>query len=77
MYRRAYKKSKSASRGIPLLFYSRHFAIYVGVAFISILGAVFQVGLEFGLPGFIYVLLGPLCYWHSKLFEKNYPNMSL
>jgi uncharacterized membrane protein len=77
MYRRAYKKTKSASRGLTLLFYSRHFTIYVGVAFISILGALLKVGLDFGLPGFVYILLGPLCYWHSVYFEKNYPNMSL
>ena len=74
MYRRAYRKTKSATRSVNLLFYARHFAIYVGVAVLSIAFAYFRLGITFGLPGFIYVLLGPLCYMHSKLFEKKYPN---
>ncbi|MEJ2584336.1 MAG: TMEM175 family protein [Robiginitalea sp.] len=74
MYRRAYKKTKSMSRSLVLLFYSRHFAIYVGVAALSIGVATLGIGIRFGLPGILYVLLGPFCYWHSVQFEKTYPN---
>ncbi|WP_350288146.1 TMEM175 family protein [uncultured Croceitalea sp.] len=72
MYYRAYKKSKSLEKGIKLLFYSRHFGIYVVVALISIILAKTKVGLIYALPGLIYSLLGPLCYLHGVLFEKKY-----
>ncbi|PRX54343.1 TMEM175 family protein [Flagellimonas meridianipacifica] len=71
MYLRAYKKSKSV-RNVNLLFYTRHFAIYVGVALISILMAKYQIGLHFGLPGIIYAVLGPGCYFHGVWFRKKY-----
>ena len=74
MYRRAYQKTKSVSRSLNLLFYSRHFAIYVGVSALSIGVATLGVGIRYGLPGFLYAVLGPLCYWHSVRFEKKYPN---
>ena len=72
MYRRAYRKSRSVESGLTALFYSRHFAIFVGVASLSVVLAFLQAGITFGLPGFIYVLLGPFCYWHSSWFEKTY-----
>lgn len=75
MYRRAFYKDKSTTRSLTLLFYSRHFALFVGVAAISILLAYTKAGIRFGLPGFIYILLGPLCYFHSVRFEKKYPKM--
>ncbi len=75
MYRRAYKKSKSLSQSVNLLFYSWHFAIYVALAALSILVAHLGIGVRYGLPGFMYVLLGPLCYWHAARFQKKYPNM--
>jgi uncharacterized membrane protein len=74
MYRRAYRKTRSVSRSVTLLFYSRHFAIYVGVAAISIGLATLGIGIRYGLPGFMYAILGPLCYWHSVRFERKYPN---
>ena len=72
MYRRAYKKNKNMDSAMLLLFYHRHFAIFVIVALISIVLAISRVGLYFGLPGFIYALLGPLCFIHSKQFYKKY-----
>ena len=74
MYHRAYQKTKSVSRSLNLLFYSRHFAIYVGVSALSMGVATLGVGIRYGLPGFLYAALGPLCYWHSVRFEKKYPN---
>ncbi|RNC89725.1 MAG: DUF1211 domain-containing protein [Allomuricauda sp.] len=70
MYLRAYKKTKSMKNALQLLFYTRHFAIYVGVALLSICLAKLKIGLQFALPGLIYALLGPLCYWHGITFEK-------
>lgn len=71
MYLRAYKKSKSV-KNTYLLFYSRHFGIYVGVALISIILAKYQIGLHFGLPGIIYAILGPACYFHGVWFRNHY-----
>jgi uncharacterized membrane protein len=72
MYKRTYKKSEANST--VFLFYHRHFLIFVLVAFISILLSVFKLGIIFGLPGFIYVFLGPLCYFHSIKFRKKHPD---
>lgn len=72
MYRRAFKKSKSSKNAIDLYFYFRHFLIFVLVAGISIALASLKIGIRFGFPGFIYVLLGPLCALHSYLFFKKF-----
>lgn len=72
MYLRAFKKTKSTARSMKLLFYSRHFAIYVLVALLSIILAKMKVGLSYALPGLIYSILGPLCYAHGVHFEKKY-----
>ena len=71
MYLRAYKKTKSIENAIQLLFYARHFGIYVFVSLVSILLAKFKIGLLYALPGIIYALLGPLCYVHGMQFEKK------
>lgn len=71
MYLRAYKKTKSIENAIQLLFYARHFGIYVFVSLVSILLAKFKIGLLYALPGMIYALLGPLCYVHGMQFEKK------
>ena len=74
MYRRASKKTKSLSKGLILQFYSRHFAIFTILADLSILLAYLGIGIQFGVPGFVYALLGPLCYYHAIRFHKKYPN---
>ncbi|WP_435622768.1 TMEM175 family protein [Flagellimonas sp.] len=71
MYFRAFKKSKSI-KNIELLFFARHFAIYVFVSLISIALAKSKIGLEIVLPGIIYSILGPLCYFHGVWFNKKY-----
>lgn len=68
MYFRAFKKEKS----LKLLFYSRHFLLFVIVGVVSVLLAIFKVGLYYGVPGFIYAFLGPLCYFHSIKFHKKH-----
>ncbi len=72
MYYRAYKKSKHLENSITLLFYVRHFGLFVVVALISIIIAYLQIGINYGLPGIIYALLGPFCSVHSYLFYKKY-----
>jgi uncharacterized membrane protein len=72
MYFRAFKMERSVRQGLILLFFARHFAIYVLVGILSIILSGLHVGVGFGLPGFIYALLGPLCFWHSKWFFNTY-----
>ena len=69
MYLRAYKKTGNKR----LLFYSRHFFIFVIVGLVSVIIARLQIGLQYGVPGFVYCTLGLLCYLHSKWFFKKYP----
>lgn len=71
MYFRAYRKTKKLSSAINLLFYARHFAIFVTVAIISMIIAYIQIGISYGLPGILYSLLGPFCGLHSYLFYKK------
>lgn len=72
MYYRGYKKSKSLAGATQLYFYFRHFLIFVGVSLLSIVLAYFGIGVAYGVPGFIYILLGPLCFWHSLYFHKKF-----
>ncbi len=72
MYYRAYKKSKHLENSITLLFYVRHFGLFVVVALITIIIAYLQIGINYGLPGILYALLGPFCSVHSYLFYKKY-----
>jgi len=72
MYYRAYKKTRQLENSIELLFYSRHFGLYVFIAVTSMLLAKFQIGLRYALPGLIYSLLGPLCYFHGVTFRRKF-----
>lgn len=74
MYYWAYRKDKTLTNSMDLLFYARHFLIFVIVAFCSILLAAFDVLIRYGGPGFVYFLLGPLCHYHAVWFEKNIRN---
>lgn len=48
-----------------MMFCFRHFLIFVFVGILSIVLAFFMVGIRYGIPGFVYPLLGPLCYIHG------------
>jgi uncharacterized membrane protein len=72
MYYRAFKKDKKIKNPYILLFYARHFLIFVFVGIVSAIMAKFQIGLRVGAPGFIYGILGLLCYLHSVQFQKKY-----
>ncbi|MHB0754098.1 TMEM175 family protein [Polaribacter sp. M15] len=72
MYLRTFKKDKTNDNNLKLLFYSRHFLIFIIVGLVSFLLAKFQIGLMYGVPGFVYAFLGPLCYFHSVRFHKKH-----
>lgn len=71
MYYRAFVKTKADDLNYDLLFYTRHFGIYVLVALLSIVLAKSKLGMAWILPGMIYMLLGPLCYFHGVYFAKK------
>lgn len=48
-----------------------HYLIFVAVGLLSVGLAVARVGLAFGLPGFVYALLGPLCWWNGELGHRR------
>lgn len=52
-------------------FYARHYGLFAGVGTLSVLLSVFNVGIIYGLPGFLYAILGPLCFWHGLRAEKK------
>lgn len=68
MYGRAASKESDAYKKTVLAFYMRHFGIFVGIGIISILLAKFKIGLLYALPGVIYSMLGPVCWWHGAKY---------
>ena len=44
-----------------------HYLIFVGVGLLSIVLAAAGIGIRFGLPGFVYCLIGPLCWWNGEM----------
>ena len=65
MYRRAGAKAEelglSTLERFDAYALARHYSMFVLVAFVSIVLAELGVGLRYGVPGFAYCLLGPLC----------------
>lgn len=55
---------EAGSREARFLF--RHYLIFVVVALASVACALTGVGLRVGLPGWMYALLGPLCWIHGR-----------
>jgi hypothetical protein len=35
--------------------------------------AVADLGARYGVPGFVYVLIGPLAWWHGTWSERRAP----
>jgi hypothetical protein len=71
MYPRAFKKEKQLENTLNLLFYTRHFTIFVFAGLLSVGIAFSKIGLTYGLSGIIYFILGPLCSLHSYYFLKK------
>jgi len=68
LYFYASKKRVEITNRAEMRYYFRHFAIFVFVGILSIIVAKTKIGINFGLPGFVYPLLGPLCYLHGVKF---------
>jgi uncharacterized membrane protein len=73
LYFRAYKKDTTNEAPNVLLFYYRHFLLFVLMGLTSVALAYFKIGISFGLPGFAYTFLGVFCYLNVILFRKKYP----
>lgn len=71
VFRRTETLDLSAYQSHEALFYARHYGIFAGVGFISVVLAFLNVGIIIGLPGFIYAALGPLCFWHGVRATKK------
>lgn len=76
LYRHAYRRRTDLNLS-PLeqhdaRVFFRQYTIFVVVGLLSIGLAWLNVGVRFGVPGFIYGLLGPLCYIHGVVSEKRF-----
>jgi hypothetical protein len=61
----------SSAEQIEARVWMRHYLIFVGVGLLSVALAWARVGIRFGLPGFLYALLGPLCWWNGELGRRR------
>ncbi len=68
LYLHASKKKSGATNTSEMKFYFRHFMIFVVMGVLSITLAKLNIGVKYGVPGFAYSLLGPLCYFHGLKF---------
>lgn len=71
MYFRTFQKS-GETKNFDLLFFARHFGIFVLISLVSVILAKTKIGLRFASPGLVYFLLGPICYLHGVRFRKKY-----
>ncbi len=68
MYFYASRNKPEIINRAEMIYYFRHFGIFVIVGIISIILARLNLGMSFGLPGFAFFLLGPLCWWYGVKF---------
>ena len=54
----------------------RHYFLLASVGLLSIALAAAGLGVNAGLPGWIYVLIGPLSWWHGTWSERRAPAAS-
>jgi uncharacterized membrane protein len=54
-------------------FLSRHYLAFTLVGLLSIGSAAAGWGVAFGLPGFVYILLGPICFAHAAWSNRSRP----
>jgi uncharacterized membrane protein len=54
-------------------FLSRHYLLFALVGLLSIGVAALGWGVRYGLPGYLYVLIGPLCYAQARWSERRRP----
>lgn len=75
LYWRAFKRDIENNNRLQLKFFYSHFLIFVVIGIVSVILSVFQIGINFGFPGFVYALLGPLCFFNGAIFRKKHPNV--
>ena len=51
----------------------RQFLIIAGVGVLSIATAAAGIGVRYGVPGFLYGLIGPLSWWHGAWSDRRAP----
>lgn len=68
IYRYAIVLENDEIKKVYLKYCSEHFFIFVLVGLFSVLLSYFGIGLRYGLSGFSYILLGPICYWYGKRY---------
>lgn len=54
-------------------FLSRHYLLFTLVGLLSIALAAAGFGAAYGLPGFLYFLLGPFCFAHAAWSQRSQP----
>jgi uncharacterized membrane protein len=55
-------------------FLARHYLLFTLVGLLSIALAAAGLGARFGLPGFLYFLLGPFCFAHAAWSQRSQPD---
>ncbi len=53
------------------IYSARHFGIFAFVGVISIVVSTIGWGVSWGFPGYIYILIGPLCFIHGILSNRK------
>jgi|SRR6185369_3938816 len=66
----------NAVEQIEVRTWTRHYLIFVGVGLFSVALAWAGVGIRVGLPGFVYALLGPFCWWNGEVGAKQKRQMA-
>ena len=51
----------------------RHYLLMAGVGLLSVVLAAADIGVMYGLPGYVYVLIGPISWWHSHWSDRRAP----
>lgn len=69
IYAYQYKVSNEVSYKSTMKYYAGFFFIFVLMGIISIIMAKLNIGVKYGLPGFIYALVGIPCYLYGKKFD--------
>ncbi len=52
-------------------FLFRHYLIFAMMGFFSVLAALVHFGLRYGVPGWMYALLGPFCWAHGMWSQRR------
>lgn len=64
-------RASGSSANVRLaLGHMRHYLVYVAIALVSVLLSLGGIGLEYGLPGWIYFLLGPAAWINGVLVSR-------